>query len=134
MKTKSILILAISVLLSVSAFANVEKNSEKNLKTVQLTGSIMDDKNNETLAGAAVYVDGKKYYSDLDGNFSISDMKPGNYQIKVEFISYESVIVEADVNKDANINISLFQISPNPTAMEAGVNENESMNMALLQK
>ncbi len=107
MKTKSILVLVLSVMLSASTFANVDKNSQNKLEKVQLTGSIMDNKNNETLAGAAVYVDGKKYYSDLDGNFFISDIKPGKYQIKVELISYKPVIMEIDVNKDEKININL---------------------------
>ncbi len=109
MKTKSILVLVLSVMLSASTFANVDKNSQNKLEKVQLTGSIMDNKNNETLAGAAVYVDGKKYYSDLDGNFFISDIKPGKYQIKVELISYKPVIMEIDVNKDEKININLPQ-------------------------
>ena len=102
MNSKSILIFAVSVLLSVSSFANT-------VKTVQLTGSVVDDKNKETLAGATIYVDGKKYYSNLDGDFSISDMKPGKYQIKVEFISYKPVVVEVDVNKNERININLPQ-------------------------
>lgn len=109
MNSKSILILVASVLLSVSAFASMEKNSEKNVGTVQLTGSIVDDKNKEALAGATIYVDGKKYYSNLDGNFSISDIKPGKHQIKVEFISYKPVIMEIDINKDEKININLLQ-------------------------
>ncbi len=107
---KTILILAASVLLSVSAFANTnEKNEENDVKTVQLTGSILDDKNKETLVGASVYVDGKKYYSDLDGNFCISDVKPGKYQIKVELISYNSTIVEVEANDNEGIDIYLQQ-------------------------
>lgn len=107
---KTILILAASVLLSVSAFANTnEKNEENDVKTVQLTGSIMDDKNKETLVGASVYVDGKKYYSDLDGNFCISDVKPGKYQIKVELISYNSIIVEVEATNDEGVDIYLQQ-------------------------
>ncbi len=107
---RTILILAASMLLSVSAaFANVEMNNDKAIETIRLSGSITDDKNKEALAGATVYVDGKKYYSDLDGNFSIADIKPGKYQIKVEFISYKSVTFEIDVNKDEKININLLQ-------------------------
>jgi len=109
MKSKSILIFATFVLLSVSAFANTEKDSEQNVETVQLTGSVVDDKNKEALAGATIYVDGKKYYSNLDGDFSISDIKPGKYQIKVEFISYKPVVVEIDVNKNEKISINLPQ-------------------------
>ncbi len=106
MRTKTILTLLILIFVSVSAFADVDK---KNMETVQLTGSVVDDKNKELLAGAVVYLDGKKYYSDLDGNFSICDVKPGKYQIKVELISYKSVIMEIDVNKDEKININLAQ-------------------------
>ena len=109
MNSRTILIFAAFVLLSVSAFANTGEKSEKSMETVQLTGSVIDDKNKETLAGATIYVDGKKYYSNLDGNFSISDMKPGKYQIKVEFISYKPVVVEIDVNKNEKININLPQ-------------------------
>ena len=126
MNSKTILIFAAFLLLSVSAFANTEKdsennmetvsafanigkNSKKNVETVQLTGSVVDDKNKEALAGATIYVDGKKYYSNLDGDFSISDIKPGKYQIKVEFISYKPVVVEIDVNKNEKININLLQ-------------------------
>jgi len=108
MNAKSILIFASFLLLSVSAFANTEKNSEKNVETVQLTGSVVDDKNKEALAGATILVDGKKYYSNLDGDFSIPDMKPGKYQIKVEFISYKPVVMEVDVNKNEKININLL--------------------------
>jgi len=109
MNSKTILILATFVLFSVSAFANIEENSEENIEMVQLTGSVLDDKNKEALAGATIYVDGKKYYSNLDGDFSISDMKPGKYQIKVEFISYKPVVMEIDVNKNEKININLLQ-------------------------
>ena len=120
---KKFLILVVSVLVSVSAFANENKNSEKtpkkietivvadSVKTVQLTGSVIDDTNQEALVGATVYVGGKKYYSDLDGNFSISDIKPGKYQVKVEFISYKPVIMDVDVHNDENIHIALPQIS-----------------------
>ena len=119
---RTILTFAVSVLLSVSAFANV-----------QLTGSIVDDKNQETLAGVAVYVDGKKYYSDFDGNFSISDIKPGKHQIKVELISYEPATIEIEVNQDENININLFQMSYQATSI-ADINETKTQDIALVQK
>ena len=109
MNSKSIFIFVTFVLLSVFAFASTEKDSEKSVETVQLTVSVVDDKNKEALAGATIYVDGKKYYSNLDGDFFISDMKPGKYQIKVEFISYKPVVVEIDVNKNEKISINLPQ-------------------------
>ena len=116
---KSIFILAAFVLISISAYANAEANPETNAnasvlvaampKTVQLTGTIMDENNKEMLAGASIYVNGRRYYSDFDGNFSISDLKPGKCQIKVELISYEPAIVEIDVTQYENVKINLLR-------------------------
>ena len=85
---KTLLLIASSLLISFSALAgtkeskDVEKVSESQpnapvemVQTLQLTGSVIDKKNNETLAGAAIVVDGKKYYSNLDGDFSIEGVK-----------------------------------------------------------
>ncbi|MDR1678475.1 MAG: carboxypeptidase-like regulatory domain-containing protein [Prevotellaceae bacterium] len=123
---KSIVILAASVLLSVAAFAN---SNEANQKTVQLNGFVIDKENNEELVGAAIIVDGKKYYSDLDGNFSITNLKPGKCQIKVEFISYEPVVIEMDINKDETISVNLQQTSSSP------IEENiQHASVAFIQK
>ncbi len=81
----------------------------ESVKTIQLTGSIMDDKNKETLVGATLHVAGKKYYSDLDGNFCISDIQPGKHQIEVVLISYKPVVVEVDAENNEGINIYLHQ-------------------------
>ena len=95
---------------------NENKNKEtasvsnvENVKTLQLTGSVVDDKNKETLAGAAIIVDGKKYYSNLEGQFTITDVNPGKYEIKVELISYESYTTEIDLTENHKLNISLLQ-------------------------
>lgn len=118
---RSVFMLGCSLLLSVSAFAFTDNNSEKkskettsvnrveDVKTLQLTGSVVDDKNKETLAGATVMVDGKKYYSDLDGQFTISGVNPGKYELTIELISYESYTTEIDLTKNQTINVSLLQ-------------------------
>lgn len=117
---KSILILT-ALFISFSTFAGTDKNSEKkgeeshvvavveSVNALQLTGTVVDDKNNETLAGASIFVDGKKYYSDLDGNFTISDVKPGKYELTVELISYEPVSIEVDLSRNQKVNIGLLQ-------------------------
>jgi len=76
---------------------------------LQLTGSVVDEKNNETLAGVAIVVDGKKYYSDLDGKFTIADVKPGKYAVQVELISYEPVSMDVELTKNQELQISLQQ-------------------------
>ena len=121
MMIKSVVVLVASLMLSVSAFATTENNNEKkgkesksvsqveNVNVFQLTGSVVDEKNNESLAGAAIVVDGKKYYSDLDGNFSIKDVKPGKYELVVELISYEPVSMQVEMVKNEKLNIGLLQ-------------------------
>ena len=116
---KTILVLFAAVLLSVSAYAN-DKKTDKNVKskavetvenvqTVDITGSVIDNKSQESLAGAAITIDGTKYYSDLDGNFAINDLKPGKYTVKVELISYQASEKEINVQKNEKLNIGLVQ-------------------------
>ncbi|WP_332457273.1 carboxypeptidase-like regulatory domain-containing protein [Petrimonas sp.] len=117
---KTILVLIATVLLSVSVYAEDNKN-DKNVKntavteavrkvnTVDISGSVVDNKSNESLAGAAIFIDGNKYYSDLDGNFSVSDLKPGKHTVRVELISYQPSEMQVDLQKDKEINIGLIQ-------------------------
>lgn len=118
---KSVVVLVASLLLSVSAYAVTDNNNEnkrkesgsvsrvENVKVLQLTGSVVDEKNNESLAGVAIVIEGKKYYSDLDGNFTIKDVKPGKYELVVELISYEPVSLHVDLTKNEKLNIGLLQ-------------------------
>jgi hypothetical protein len=105
----------------VATFAGTDNNNERREKesksvtlvdkvnVLQLTGSVVDEKNKEALAGAAIVVDGKKYYSDLDGNFTIKDVKPGKHRMMVELISYEPVSMEVELVKNEILNIGLLQ-------------------------
>lgn len=118
---KTLLVFACALFISVSSFASTDKNSEnkskettsvnnvESVKSLQLTGSVVDNKNKETLAGAAIIVDGKKYYSDLEGQFSITGVNPGKYEVKVELISYEPYTMEVDLTQNKNLNVSLLQ-------------------------
>ncbi|VBB45710.1 conserved exported hypothetical protein [uncultured Paludibacter sp.] len=78
-------------------------------ENVNISGTIVDLKSNETLAGATILVDGKKYYSDLDGNFNLSSLALGKHHIAVEMISYKNAEMEIDAQKDTNIKIQLLQ-------------------------
>ena len=117
---KTIFVLITAVLLSVSVYAKDDK-SDKNVKgtttteaiqkvnTVDISGSVIDNKSNESLAGAAIIINGNKYYSDLDGNFTVSDLKPGKHTVRVELISYQPSEMEINLQKDQKINIELVQ-------------------------
>ncbi|NLJ01169.1 MAG: carboxypeptidase-like regulatory domain-containing protein [Bacteroidales bacterium] len=120
-RIKPVLLLMTSLIISLSVFGGADKSSDKattesrsveiteSVQVLQLTGTVIDERNNETLAGASIVVDGKKYYSDLDGNFAIADVLPGKYELTVELISYEPVTMEVDLSKDQTLNIGLLQ-------------------------
>lgn len=66
-----------------------------------VTGIVSDD--NQALPGAAVSVEGtsKVIITDAEGRFSISDLKAGQYHLKVSYIGFES--------KNLNIEITNAQ-------------------------
>ena len=117
MKT-TLFIIAITFL-SISAYAEDNKTDKNvktdateyvdNVKSVNISGIITDKKSHELLAGAAIFIDGTKYYSDLEGNFNISNIKPGKHTVKVELISYQSIEIEIEVQANQKISIDLVQ-------------------------
>ncbi len=118
---KTLFILTLSLFVSIYASADTDSkksaktneiesiSSVENVTAMQIFGVVKDEKSNETLAGATIVVDGKKYYSDLDGNFSVYNVKPGNYEMVVELISYEPITLVVDPVKNQIININLHQ-------------------------
>lgn len=117
---KIIVTLIAALVLSVSVNAGNENNvknvnSSKSKATtestaqVKVVGSVIDEMNNESLAGASILIDGVKYYSDLDGNFTLKNLSPGKHQIVVELISYEPKAIDINVQKDTKINVVLIQ-------------------------
>lgn len=61
-----------------------------------ITGKVVDNYSGETLAGVLVTVEGTalQAYTDLDGQFSISGMNPGKYNLVLSLISYKKSLVE----------------------------------------
>jgi hypothetical protein len=116
---KTLLSIFASLLISFTTFANSDANDKTAKKTaeeatsatvsLEITGSVIDKANNETLAGVVVYVDGEKVYTDLDGVFKLSRLTPGKHEVKAELISYEPSIMEIDVRNNSNITIEMSQ-------------------------
>jgi len=109
-----ILILTLSFNLSASN-KNDEKNSPKesteNAEALfTLSGTVYDPNENEVLSGASIMVDGKKYYSDLSGNFNIPRLPKGKHTVSINFISYQSQTMEVDLSKDEDIRIDIKQL------------------------
>ncbi|MGI6572495.1 MAG: carboxypeptidase-like regulatory domain-containing protein [Fermentimonas sp.] len=120
-RVKPFILLTAAFLISLSLHADTEKgNVQKetgsnhvvvieSVNVSQLDGIIVDAENNETLAGASIIVNGEKYYSDLDGKFTIPHVKSGKQELTIELISYEPVSVEVDGSRDKTITIKLLQ-------------------------
>ena len=88
-----------------------EKISAKNNA---ITGNVRNE-DGRNLVGANIIVQetGAGCATDKNGNFIISNLKPGSYSIKASFVSYESVTKKVTVikGKTISINFSLKAIS-----------------------
>jgi hypothetical protein len=85
-------------------------------QTGALKGTVRDKKTRETIVGANVIIDGttKGAATDLDGNYQIINIQPGNYKVKVSIISYETKISESIViekNRTTVLDLELEEIS-----------------------
>jgi hypothetical protein len=79
-----------------------EKNTENQ---IILKGKVIDKKTGEALVGAVVNIGNSEYktYTDLDGNFELKNLKEGNYNIVVSYISYnDSLIEQAEIKSSTS--------------------------------
>ena len=74
-----------------STYANVPADGDQPGSVV--SGKVTDKNTGESLAGATVIVDNGaiKTYTDLEGNFHVTNLSPGKHNIKVVYISYQVV-------------------------------------------
>lgn len=101
----------IALLMSVSMIAVQAKekdskssgNNEATATTV-LKGTVADENSGEALVGVEVKLEGTdlKTYTDFDGNFSFSSVKPGEYKVVANYISYEKKSETLNVSADKN--------------------------------
>nr|WP_320117708.1 carboxypeptidase-like regulatory domain-containing protein [uncultured Marinifilum sp.] len=71
------------------------------IETTSLSGIVLDTETGEALAGVAIRFEGsaETVYTDFDGNFKISNVVPGNYNVLSSYISYTN-------NKLKNVNVN----------------------------
>ncbi len=77
-----------------------------------IKGKIIDATNSDPLIGAVIKIQGTTLgtLSDLDGNYEITDLKPGKYNLEFSYIGYNpktlnDVLVTA--NKTTNLDVAL---------------------------
>ena len=85
-------------------------------QTEFITGTISDLKTKETIVGATVILEGTTtgISTDLDGNFKLGPLKPGNYTVVVSYISYKKQVIDnikVEKGKQARIEIFLEQVN-----------------------
>jgi len=116
---KRILISLAILSLSTGIFAGTKDNAAVKVNKKEAAGSVltsrylvgrvMDNKTSETLAGAVILFNGKKTYSDLDGNFRIENLPEGKGQIAISLISYENQSLIVDLGRPDLLSIKLKQ-------------------------
>ena len=77
-----------------------------------ISGKISDKSTNEDLIGANIIIVGTSTgtSSDIDGSYSIRSLVPGRYQIRVSYISYQTMVVDnilIEAGKDTRVNVQL---------------------------
>lgn len=81
-----------------------------------LTGIVLDKQTNEKLAGVAITLadTDHKIYSDVNGEFSLSGIAPGDYTVKVNCISYKerTFTLKLSGAKRENVKITLTPVEP----------------------
>ncbi len=80
--------------------------------TGTISGKVVDKSNNDALIGANVIVEGTTLgaATDIDGFYTIKNLKPGSYKLRFSFISYQSLTVEnviVKANENTAVNVSL---------------------------
>jgi len=76
------------------------------IKTV--SGIVTDATNSEPLAGVTLECSGKKYYSDLEGKFTLTTPAASQEKVDISLISYQSSSVDLEANV-STLNVSIKQ-------------------------
>ncbi|MCY1722577.1 carboxypeptidase-like regulatory domain-containing protein [Prolixibacteraceae bacterium Z1-6] len=106
----ALLIISVVVVNAKESDTKTKTNDTENTATMLLSGSIADELSGESLVGVEVKIEGTdlKTYTDFDGNFSFQNVKPGEYKLVANYISYEkkSEVLKVD-SKGNDIKIKL---------------------------
>lgn len=83
-------------------------------QTGSIKGVIIDSASNESLIGATILLDEtlKGTISDLDGNYIISNVQTGTYNIVCSYVSYKTMIIRnirIDENQEVIINFNISE-------------------------
>jgi len=105
MKRITILFLLVLTVIAVNAKENEVKGSDtESAATTVITGTVADENSGESLVGVEVKIEGTdlKTYTDFDGNFSFKNVKPGEYKLIANYISYQKKTEVLNISAQEN--------------------------------
>lgn len=107
------LVLAFSV--SLVHADDPKKDNALKAQTYQIEGTVIDHQTGEALVGVALKLKGsdKKIYTDLDGNFEITDLPSGTYDIEIDYVSYKDITLKnvSTLSSEVNIKVELESLA-----------------------
>jgi hypothetical protein len=94
-------------------------NPNVSAQTGSLKGKITDAATGEELIGANILIQGttKGTTTDVNGNYTLDGLEKGSYNLVISYVSYEQLIIRADVNKGESLGLN---IKLQPSAISVG--------------
>lgn len=75
-----------------------------------ITGVVSDE--NQPLPGATIKIKGlsKNMVTDIDGKFTINDLKAGEYNLQISYIGYESTTLPVSIQSEENTDLGIIRL------------------------
>ncbi|WP_172281578.1 TonB-dependent receptor [Chryseobacterium sp. LAM-KRS1] len=75
-----------------------------------ITGVVSDE--NQPLPGATIKIKGlsKNMVTDIDGKFTINDLKAGEYNLQISYIGYESTTLPVSIQSEENTDLGVIRL------------------------
>ncbi len=76
-------------------------------QTGKIEGIVIDQESGITLVGSTVTIDGTTIgtTTDIDGRFSLNNIAPGTYKVKISFVSYSPVLIDSVIVEAGNVSL-----------------------------
>jgi hypothetical protein len=86
-----ILVLLVTLTINAKNENKASKSDSQIAGTFAVAGSVADSNSGELLVGVEVKIEGtnQKTYTDFDGKFRFNNLKPGEYKVVTNYISYK---------------------------------------------
>jgi hypothetical protein len=115
---KYLILIVVLALGSITLVASNSKDGagvakETPAAVVMMTGTVLDAETGEALAGAVIEIENTdtKAYTDLEGHFTIENMQQGEYNVKVNYISYKETLI-SKLSLDTHANSVEIKLNP----------------------